>query len=125
MAEDEEHPELAGYEPGSGATLSRPAVLRVLRIGVIVAVAALIVPGILATVQLQMRTAQAACRIVVGAADAGATGAVARFDPMGPAGPSWYCYSREFDGSEMLRATLGLIPGLDPAPRAPAPATRT
>lgn len=120
MTDDEEHPELAGHEPGSGATLSRPAVRRVLRVGVIVAVAALVVPGIIATVQLQIRTAQAACRIVVAAADAGATGSVARFEPMGPAGPSWYCYSRGFDGSEMLRETLGLIPGLDPAPRSPA-----
>jgi len=119
MTDDEEHPELAGYEPGSGASLSRPAVRRVLRVGVVVAVAALVIPGIIATVQLQVRTAQAACRIVVDAADAAATGAVARFEPMGPAGPSWYCYSRSFDGSEMLRETLGLIPGLDPAPRAP------
>jgi hypothetical protein len=70
-----------------------------------------------ATVQLQVRTAQAACRIVVRAVDASAVGSVARFEPAGPAGPSWYCYSRSFDGSEVLRETLGLIPGLEPAPR--------
>jgi hypothetical protein len=119
MADDDEHPELADYEPGSGATLSRPAVRRVLRVGVVIAVAALVIPGIISTVQLQIRTAQAACRIVVGAVDSSAVGSVARFEPMGPGGPSWYCYSRGFDGSETLRGDLGLIPGLDPAPRSP------
>ncbi|WP_284254760.1 hypothetical protein [Pseudolysinimonas kribbensis] len=125
MTDDDEHPELAGYEPGSGASLSRPGVRRVLRIGVLIAVAALIIPGIIATVQMQIRTAQAACRIVVRTVDTSAIGAVARFEPAGPAGPSWYCYSRSFDGSELLRATLGLIPGLEPAPRPPHPAVQS
>jgi len=117
MTDEDEHPELAGYEPGSGASLTRPAVRRVLRIGVLVAVAALIIPGVIGTAQLQNRTAQAACRIVVATVDTSAVGSVARFEPTGPAGPSWYCYSRSFDGSELLRATLGLIPGLEPGPR--------
>jgi hypothetical protein len=92
-------------------------VRRVLRIGVLVAVAALIIPGLIETVHLQVRTAQAACRIVVSTVDRSAVGSVARFEATGPAGPSWYCYSRSFDGSEQLRATLGLIPGLEPGPR--------
>jgi hypothetical protein len=108
----EYHPELAGYEPGSGTSLRHPAFVRIMRITIIVAVAALIVPGAAYTIGLQNETAQAACGIVVRDADARATGSTARFELTGAAGPGWYCYLRSFDGSELLLRPLGLIPGL-------------
>jgi hypothetical protein len=116
MSDEERHPELVGYVPGSGSSLSHPLFVRVMRIAVVLGVAALIVPGVIATVQLQARTAAAACRIVVRHLDPEATGSVARFQPMGPVGPAWYCSSRQLDGSEQLVRGLGLIPGLDGPP---------
>jgi hypothetical protein len=108
----EYHPELAGYEPGSVRSLRHPAFVRALRVTIVVAVAALVVPGVLYTIGLQSATAQAACRIAVRDADARAVGSDARFELAGAAGPGWYCYLRSFDGSELLLRPLGLIPGL-------------
>jgi hypothetical protein len=61
---------------------------------------------------MQIRTADAACRIVVRAGDTEAVGAVARFQVWGGNGPGWYCYAKAFDGSELMLRALGLIPGL-------------
>jgi len=114
MSDDEEfHPELAEYVPGRGSSLRHPAVQRVLRVTVIVGVLALVVPGALATVAMQARTADAACRLVVAGSLADAGTAEARFELAGAAGPGWYCYAREFDGTEVLLRGLGIIPGLD------------
>jgi hypothetical protein len=86
----------------------------VLRVTVVVGVAALVVPGLIQTWQLQERTATAACRIVQGVLDDTATGSEVRFEAVGANGPSWYCYSRDFDGTERPLRALGLIPGLEP-----------
>ena len=113
MAWDEEyHPELAEYVPGEGSSLRRPGFVRVLRIVIVIGVAALVVPGVLYTVGVQVRTADAACRIAVAGSDPEAVGSRAAFSLTGAAGPGWYCYSERFDGSEILLRSLGLIPGL-------------
>ncbi len=112
MSDEEFHPELAGYDPDEGARERRPGAHRTMRIVVIVGVALLVVPGILYTADTQVRTAQAACDIVVPAVDSEAVGADARFELAGAAGPGWYCYAQHFDGSELLVRSLGLIPGL-------------
>lgn len=108
MSHDEDPPELRGYVPNGDRPLRHPATLRVMRVVIVLGVIGLIVPGLFATIALQTRTAEAVC---ARAASALAAEPVARFELAGPAGPSWYCYAREFGGREVLIGSLGLIPG--------------
>jgi hypothetical protein len=107
---DDEHPELAGYEPGDGRPLRHPVTVRVMRVVIVLGVVALVLPGLVATVGIQQATATRACAALV-ARTAPGSDAVPRFELLGPAGPSWYCYGRGFDGAEVLLGSLGLIPG--------------
>jgi len=108
MAHDDDPPELRGYVPSEGRPLRHPMTLRVMRVVIVVGVLGLVVPSVAATIALQTRTAQAICRAAADAIDADP---VVRFELAGPAGPSWYCYAREFGGSEVLLGSMGLIPG--------------
>jgi hypothetical protein len=110
MSHDEDPPELRGYVPNDDRPLRHPATLRVMRVVIVLGVIGLVVPSLAAIVSLQSRTATAICS---GAVNGGTVDAdpVARFELLGPAGPSWYCYAREFGGRETLIGSLGLIPG--------------
>lgn len=108
MARDDDPPELAGYVPSGDKPLRHPMTLRVMRVTIVLGVLGLVLPGVYATIALQTRTAQAICERVTAQVDAEA---VTRFELAGPAGPSWYCYARGFDGRETLVGSLGLIPG--------------
>ena len=110
MSHDEDPPELRGYVPNDDRPLRHPATLRVMRIVIVLGVIGLIVPSISVAVGLQARTAAAICSHAVAEAPLDAD-PVARFELLGPAGPSWYCYAREFGGREVLIGSLGLIPG--------------
>jgi hypothetical protein len=108
--DDDEPPELRGYQPSGTRPLRSPTLMRVMRVTIVLGVVGLIVPGLYATLALQARTAAVVCARAV----AGGTLGVepdARFEFAGPAGPSWYCYARGFDGREVLVRALGLIPG--------------
>lgn len=120
----EHHPELAGYQRGDERPLRHPMTLKVMRIVVILGVAGLVLPGVIATIGVQARTADASCEIVVARAAPGATAAIARFELFGAEGPAWYCYARDFDGTEVLVSTLGFIPGLS-EPRPPVDSNPT
>jgi hypothetical protein len=116
MTEDDYHPELAGYVPREEGSVRHPLTLKVMRVVIVIGVIALILPGVLYTIGVQMQTADAACRIVVRAGDSEATGSVARLQAWGGNGPGWYCYAQSFDGSELMLRALGLIPGLSYQP---------
>ena len=111
MEDDDHHPELAGYVPSDGRPLRHPMTLTVMRVVVVLGVAGLIVPGLVFTIGTQIHTADVECQLLVTANGAGAPGAVARFELMGGDGPGWYCYAKQFDGTELLLAPMGLIPG--------------
>lgn len=110
MSHDDDPPELAGYEPGEGKPLRHPMTIRVMRVVIVLGIVGLVAPGLYATVALQSRTAAAVCEWATDTATNGAE-AVARFELLGPGGPSWYCYARDFGGREVLLGSLGLIPG--------------
>lgn len=109
MAHDDDPPELRGYVP-SDRPLRHPATVRVMRVVIVLGIVGLVVPSVVLTVGLQSRTANAICTRAVDESPLDADG-VARFEVFGPAGPSWYCYAREFGGREVLVGSLGLIPG--------------
>lgn len=107
---DDEHPELAGFEPGDGRPLRHPMTVRLMRVVIVLALVGLVLPGVVVTVGVQQATASRSCAALV-AANADGADPVPRFEVLGPAGPSWYCYARTFDGNDVLLASLGLIPG--------------
>lgn len=113
---DDFHRELAEYEPGDARPVRSAAMMRAIRIMVVLGLAGLVLPGVLITVSTQIETADAACRIVVAASDPEAIDAIARFELTGAEGPGWYCYTVRFGGTEILLRSLGLIPGLSSNP---------
>lgn len=116
LGEPELHPELAGYEPHDRSRRSRRTTT--IRVVVIVGLLALILPGILVTVYTADRTAQYSCAAYTAYYAPDAVGSVARFDLVGPS-IGWNCYAQFFGGSEIVIATLGLIPGGRPLPTQP------
>lgn len=111
MANDDDPPELRGYVPhGGDRPLRHPAILRIMRVVIVLGIVGLVVPGVYATIALQNRTASASCAAVV-ASDAAGSDPIVRFELVGRGGPSWYCYARDFAGHEVLVRSLGLFPG--------------
>lgn len=108
MAHDDDPPELRGYVPSEGKPLRHPMTMRVMRVTIVLGILGLVLPSLYATIALQARTAEALC---TRATDPIGADPVIRFEIAGPAGPSWYCYAREFGGHEVLLGSLGLIPG--------------
>ena len=111
------YPELDGYEPSDGRPLPSQRMLRPMRFLVIIGVIALILPGILVTISTATHTADVSCSRVVVRDAPYAIGSDARFELVGPEGPSWYCYAEVRDEPEVLLAALGLIPGAPPPPQ--------
>jgi hypothetical protein len=101
-------PELDGYEPHQPPR-RRPWVMRVV---VILALAALVLPGILITAGTASRTANAACAAYVGSL--GVADYDVRFEWFTPAGTGWHCFAVQGD-REVLVWQMGLIPGAPPA----------
>jgi hypothetical protein len=91
--------------------------LKPMRFLVIIGVIALILPGILVTISTATHTADVSCSIVVVRDAPYAIGSDARFELVGPEGPSWYCYAQVRDEPDERLASLGLIPGAPPAPQ--------
>jgi hypothetical protein len=108
--QDDDPPELRGYVPSEGRPLRSRTTVRVMRIVIVLGVVGLVVPGLYATLALQARTAGVLCARAVAGGSLGVD-PVTRFELVGPAGPSWYCYARGFDGREVLVRALGFIPG--------------
>jgi len=85
-----------------------------MRFVVVLAIAALVLPGVFVTWSTQVRTAQYACQIAVNYYAPGATSTKASFDLVADDLLGWNCYAVMFDGQEVFVAHLGLVPG---APR--------
>jgi hypothetical protein len=108
--DEEIPPELAGYEPGEVGALRGPRMRRVARVVVVLAVVALVLPGVLIGISTATRTAELACRVVGSTAAPDAVALEARFEWSGHEGPGWYCYATGFGGRETQLRFLGFIP---------------
>lgn len=106
----DEHPELAGYEPGDGRPLRSPRLLFAMRVIVIVGIVALLLPGIVTIFSVGGNTADRSCAQWVAFERPDATGFSARFEFFGPGGVGWQCYSVGGFGGDQLVASLGIIP---------------
>ena len=87
---------------------------RFMRVVVSIAIASLVLPGVLVTWTTQVRTAAYACEIATAYYAPGATSSKADFRLTPAELVGWNCYAVFFDQSEMFIAHLGVIPG---APR--------
>ncbi|WP_022894181.1 hypothetical protein [Agromyces subbeticus] len=87
---------------------------RALRITVLIALGALVLPLVLSIYGVAHSAAQRACAVYVAQFDTDAAGARVSFDLFGRGGAGWQCYAVGEGGSEILIAGLGLLPG---APR--------
>jgi hypothetical protein len=112
-----EHPELDGYEASDNRPLRSRHLTTVMRVVVVLALVALVLPGIVTTMTVSASTAQSACEAWVAFEVDGASGAEARFEVFGPSGMGWECYSVGAFGGDEHVASLGLIPG---PPRLPS-----
>jgi len=116
--DEDDEPELAGYQPTGQRPLRHRRVSQIMRIIVIVALVALVLPGILSSVAIANRTAQLSCDAYIDYYAPTATSSVTRFELFGAA-LGWNCYAHQFGGGEVLVANLGLIPGGVRLPSAP------
>jgi hypothetical protein len=107
------HPELDG-EPHDDGPVYGERRRRALRITVLVALAALVLPLLLSVYAVAQSAAQRSCAVSVTAYDTTAAGARVAFDLFGRGGPGWECFAIADNGSETLIAEFGVLPG---APR--------
>ncbi|WP_187264935.1 hypothetical protein [Homoserinibacter sp. GY 40078] len=108
--DDEIPPELAGYEPGEGGALRGRRMRQMARLVVVLAVAGLVLPGVLIGIGTAARTADLACTVVGASRAPDAVALEARFELSGGDGPGWYCWATEFGGREIQLQFLGFIP---------------
>jgi hypothetical protein len=118
MIDEDDEPELAGYQPHE-RPLRSPHLVTALRVVVVLGLIGLVLPGILVAIGTANRTALTTCAAYTAYYAPEAVSFSARFELVGPAGLGWNCYAVEFGGGEVLVATLGIIPGGARIPSAP------
>jgi hypothetical protein len=105
----DEHPELSGFEPFEEKPLRSARKTWALRIVVLLAVLALVLPGLFTTISVGTSNAWQACTYRAAAVDPGLQ-AAPRFELFGPGGLGWECYAVDRLGDEMHIDSMGLIP---------------
>jgi hypothetical protein len=120
------HPELEPDPYGDDDDRPMPGERRrrVLRVIVLIALGALVLPLVLSAYSVAKAAADRACAVYVNAYDADAAGFRTAFDLFAPGGPGWECRAISAGGADTLIAEMGLLPA---APRQfppPLPAER-
>jgi hypothetical protein len=105
----DEHPELSGYEPHEQKPLRSAGKTWALRLIVLLAVLALVLPGVFTTVSVGTSNAWRACTYRSAVVDP-ALQATPRFEAFGPGGFGWECYAVDRFGEEHHIDSMGLIP---------------
>lgn len=110
------HPELEPDPHGDDDDRPMPGERRrhVLRIAVLIALGALVLPLVLSVYSVAKAAADRACAVYVSAYDADAAGFRTAFDLFAPGGPGWECRSVSAGGAERVIAEMGPLPA---APR--------
>ena len=91
---------------------------RVLRIVVLVALGALVLPLVLSAYGVAKAAADRACAVFVSAYDTNAAGFRTTFDLFAPGGAGWECFAISENGTSRLLGNLGPLPAM---PRPPDP----
>lgn len=106
------HPELANYEPHEPRPLRSRTRQNLLRGVVVLAIVALVLPGIITTMSFASSTATAACDVYAQYQVSEQHRTEVRFEAMGPGVLGWECYAITATGERHL-TSLGLLPGLN------------
>ena len=123
MSMSNEHPELSGSEPsGHERPLRSKHLTRMMRVIVVLGLVALVVPGVLTTVQVATTTATNGCLAAVAQYYPLSVDYDARFELAGAGGFGWQCYAIDQNERETFVTALGIIPS---APRQLNPSTPT
>jgi hypothetical protein len=111
------HPELEPdpYDDGDGP-MPGARRRRMLRIAVLVALGALVLPLVLSAYSVAKSAADRVCAVYVAAYDTRATGFRTSFEWFAAGGPGWECLAVSENGSSRVLGNLGLLPVL---PRQP------
>jgi len=107
--DDDYHPELANYEPYEPRPLRSRRSTAILRGVVILAVVALVLPGIITAMSFADATAQRVCQIWVAYEVNEQNRPETRFEVFGPGFAGWECYAITATGEQHIKS-LGLIP---------------
>lgn len=115
----DEHPELSGYEPFEEKPLRSSRKIWMLRVVVLLAVLALVLPGFFTVVNVGTSNAERACTYRSALVDPSLQ-AAPRFELFGPGFLGWECYAIDRLGDEHHIDSMGLIPVASQIPRVPA-----
>ena len=94
---------------------------RILRLTVLVALGAMVLPLVLSAFSVARSAAERACAIYVSDFDADATASRVAFDLFAQGGPGWLCYDVRGQGGDAYLGNLGPMPAL---PRTTLPGQR-
>lgn len=97
---------------------------RVLRIVVLVALGALVLPLVLSAYGVSKSAADRACAVFVAAYDTNAAGFRTTFDLFAPGGAGWECFAISENGTSRLLGNLGLLPAMPRPPELDEPDER-
>lgn len=89
----------------------------IIRVMVLIAVGAMLLPVLVNLVSVSAASAQNACAAAVRYETPDATGSTAQFELFGAGGIGWACYATGGFGGTKHVASLGLIPGMVEIPR--------
>ena len=110
------HPELEPDPFDDGRPMPGERRRRVLRIAVLVALGALVLPLVLSAFGVAKAAADRACAVYVAAYDTDAAGFRTAFDLFAPGGAGWECFAIADSGASRLLGNLGPFPAM---PRPP------
>jgi hypothetical protein len=108
--DDDEHPELAGYEPHRPRSLRSKRTLLVMRVVVVVGIVSLLLPGVVTMVRVGASTADMACADFVAYERPDSPSYEVRFQLFGPGVVGYECYTKYAFGGDEHITSLGLIP---------------
>ena len=112
----ERHPELEPDPFDDDTPMPGARRLRVVRVVVLIALGALVLPLVLSAYGVAKSAADRTCAVVVAAYDTDAAGFRTSFELFAPGGPGWECFAISEHGTARSLGNLGPLPML---PRQP------
>ena len=117
------HPELEP-DPYDDGPMPGERRRRVLRIAVLIALGALVLPLFLSVYSVAKSAADRACAVYVAAYDTNAAGFRTSFELFSPGGPGWECLAISENGSSRPLGNLGPLPAMPRQPQFDEPVER-
>jgi hypothetical protein len=118
------HPELEPDPYDDDGPMPGERRRRVLRVAVLIALGALVLPLFLSVYSVAKSAADRACAVYVAAYDTNAAGFRTSFELFAPGGPGWECLAISENGSSRSLGNLGPLPAMPRQPQFDEPVER-